>query len=349
VTLDCYTSLQALPPSARALLDGPGREDLFTSAPWLESFTEAGMAQNAEPALVVLSDAGGQTQAILPCQRFPMPDSGPGHPSIASLTSFYSCDFRPIIPPGLDLPEVAFALGREIARVLRREPVVRFDSLDETHPSTGPFLKGLASSGRASLRYDHFGRWHEDLGSGGIDAYLAARDGALREIIRRKGARLLRDGAVMVIENDTARGIADYESVYAASWKEPEPFPAFQPALMRRLAAAGWLRLAILRLGDRPIAAQLWAVVNRRATVLKLAHDSAFDRYSPGTILTAFAIRTLIEQDGITGLDFGRGDDPYKRAWTSKRTQHIGVLSVDIMRRPLLVARHLVGEFAKLF
>ena len=51
-------------------------------------------------------------------------------------------------------------------------------------------------------------------------------------------------------------------------------------------------------------------VVAGTATVLKLAHDKAFDRASPGTVLTGFAIRTLMENDGIGMLDFGRGDDP---------------------------------------
>jgi len=60
-------------------------------------------------------------------------------------------------------------------------------------------------------------------------------------------------------------------------------------------------------------------------------------------VLTAFAIRRLMENDGITLLDFGRGDDTYKRGWATNRTPHIGVLSVDIARRPMLVARHLLG------
>lgn len=351
--LDCYQSLRELPQSARELLDCPGREDLFTSAPWFESFIEAGMATGAEPAFFVLSDKGGRPQAMLPCQRLlaSSGDRSPGNPAVASLTSFYSCGFRPLVRPESDLPSAVLALGKEIARSLRPEPVVRFDSLDATHPSTEPFLAGLALPGRAVLRYDHFGRWRESLAGRTFDAYLGTRDGALREIIRRKSAHLARDGAVLTIagESDLARGIADYEAVYAASWKEPEPFPAFQPTLMQQLAAAGWLRLAICRFEDRPIAAQLWTVVEKRATVLKLAHDRAFDRYSPGTVLTAFAIRTLIERDGITALDFGRGDDAYKRAWASERVQHIGVLWVDVTRRPFLLARHLAGDLARRF
>src|SRR5262249_56488461 len=112
---------------------------------------------------------------------------------------------------------------------------------------------------------------------------------ALREVVRRKGNRLARDGGTLtlVAASDVEKGIADYEAVYARSWKEPEPFPNFQPALMRALAQAGWLRLALCAVEGEPIAAQLWVVVGGRATVLKLAHDKAFHRLSPGTLLTA--------------------------------------------------------------
>ncbi|MDB5397013.1 MAG: hypothetical protein JWM91_4519 [Rhodospirillales bacterium] len=199
------------------------------------------------------------------------------------------------------------------------------------------------------VRYAHFGRWWESVEGRSFADYLSARDGALREVIRRKGAKLEREGAAFALTGtdstavEVARSIADYEAVYAASWKEAEPFRGFQPTLMRNLASAGWLRLATCRLNGRPIATQLWVVVGRTATVLKLAHDRQFDKQSPGTLLTAFAIRTLMEGEGIASIDFGRGDDAYKRAWATNRTAHVGVLSIDIKRRPMLVARHLVG------
>jgi hypothetical protein len=345
--LACYGALADLPPAARTLLDAAGRETLFASRPWFESLIGAGLQIGSAPALFVLPDPAGVPLALLPCQRFtgPEADRGPGLPRVASLTSFYSCDYRPGLRPDAEIPEAAFALGRGVARALAGEAVVRFDSLDPGQPWLEPFLDGLSRPGRALLRYDHFGRWWEPLDGRNFDAYFGAREGALREIVRRKGNRLAKEGATLAIvaRDDLARGIADYETVYARSWKEHEPFPDFQPLLMRKLADAGWLRLALCRLGDRPVAAQLWVVVDGRATVLKLAHDQEFDRYSPGTVLTAFAIRTLMAEDRITTLDFGRGDDAYKRAWTTRRTAHVGILWTSLARRPLLAARHLAG------
>jgi CelD/BcsL family acetyltransferase involved in cellulose biosynthesis len=336
VTLDCFPQL---PPAADALFASAGRERLFTSKPWFEAFLAAGLEPGAEPLFFILNGQGGP-RALLPCQRL-----AKGDPSVSSLTSFYSCDFRPLIAAD----DAAFDLGMAAADRLAGEAVFGFDSLDTEWAGLEPFLQGLARPGRALLRYAHFGRWWEEMRGRSFDEYLAARDGALREVVRRKTARLEREGSALTIVGpgstaaEIEAGIADYETVYAVSWKEPEPFPEFQPTLMRRLAEAGWLRLALLHVKGEPVAAQLWTLLGGTATVLKLAHDQRFDKDSPGTVLTAFAIRALMAESVVERLDFGRGDDSYKRGWTTRRTLHIGVRSVSLARRPLTVLRHVAG------
>ena len=114
------------------------------------------------------------------------------------------------------------------------------------------------------------------------------------------------------------------------SWKPFEPFPHFDAALMQTTAAAGLLRLGVLRDPQgEPMAAQYWIVSGSLATLVKLAHDEAARAASPGTALTALMIRHLIEVDGIRGLDFGRGDDGYKQLWVAQRAQRIGLVLTD--------------------
>jgi CelD/BcsL family acetyltransferase involved in cellulose biosynthesis len=120
-------------------------------------------------------------------------------------------------------------------------------------------------------------------------------------------------------------GIAGYLDVYRRSWKVPEPFPDFDAALLRAAAAAGVLRLGLLWRHAEAVAAQYWIVSHGQAAVLKLAHDEAHRALSPGTVLTAWMIRGLIEE-GVQALDFGRGDDPYKQLWTTQRRRRIGVV-----------------------
>ncbi len=66
--------------------------------------------------------------------------------------------------------------------------------------------------------------------------------------------------------------------------------------------------------------------------VLKLAHDEAFKPASPGTVLTAAMLRRLLDDERVSEIDFGRGDDPYKRQWASQRRQRIGLLLVNPLR-----------------
>jgi len=145
------------------------------------------------------------------------------------------------------------------------------------------------------------------------------------------------------------QGIASFETVYASSWKDPEPFPAFNAALMRATAGLGILRLGVWSVADRAVAAQFWIVERGRATVLKLAHDEAYKALSPGTVLTALMLRHILDHETIREIDFGRGDDPYKRGWAGQRRQRVG-LSILNPRRIgglLALARHDLGRLRR--
>jgi CelD/BcsL family acetyltransferase involved in cellulose biosynthesis len=146
--------------------------------------------------------------------------------------------------------------------------------------------------------------------------------------------------------NDLETGIDAFESVYARSWKEPEPFPLINPAQMRAAASLGALRLGVWWIDGTVAAAQFWIVRHGQATVLKLAHDEAFKTHSPGTVLTAWMIRHMIENEAVTALDFGRGDDPYKRDWVANRRQRIGLVLINPLtpRGLLALAHHGLGR-----
>jgi CelD/BcsL family acetyltransferase involved in cellulose biosynthesis len=178
----------------------------------------------------------------------------------------------------------------------------------------------------------------------------------LRSTLARKLSRAARALAFEPVEAPGAAleaGIAAYGEVRARSWKPDEPFPDFDAALLRVAAGLGLLRLGILRdRGDgTALAAQYWILDRgrRRATVLKLAHDTARRADSPGTVLTALMIRRLLEQDGVAELDFGRGDDEYKQLWVGIRRQRIGLVLADPLHPAGLVAllRQAVGRLRR--
>jgi hypothetical protein len=239
------------------------------------------------------------------------------------------------------------------ARFCRSFPTTRLDALDQAVAEE--VALGCRAAGMAVARFDHFGNWHEDVAGMDWAAWLARRPGASRETIRRRTRRAekLADARVTLFDsgNDLASGIAAFESVYARSWKEPEPYPAFNPAQISAAGLLGLARLGIWWIGDTAVAAQFWIVEHGRATVLKLAHDEAFKAHSPGTVLTAWMIRHMIEHEHVSGLDFGRGDDPYKQGWVADRRQRMGLMLINprFPRGMIALSRHTMGRIKARF
>lgn len=143
--------------------------------------------------------------------------------------------------------------------------------------------------------------------------YWVDRPGALRETVRRKS----RKGEVnlrLVTQFSQADWDA-YEAVYKLSWKPGEGSPDFLRDWGRMEAEAGRLRLGIAEIGGQPVAAQFWTVESGTAYIHKLAHDERFRKQSPGTLLSVAMFEHVIDRDGVSLIDFGTGDDPYKRDW----------------------------------
>ena len=60
-------------------------------------------------------------------------------------------------------------------------------------------------------------------------------------------------------------------------------------------------------------------------------------------------IRYLSQSETLSELDFGRGDDEYKKLWATQRRQRVGVVLAN-PRRPsgaLFLARHATGAVAR--
>jgi hypothetical protein len=317
-------SIDALPDAARALFGNT----LFESEAWYRTVLAAALPQGSRGVFV------GIFEGQRPLALFPMLQQGR---VISALTTPYTCLWQPLLAPGAD----ATAIGRAFGRWCRRQGTTRLDALNLAAAPWPDLLAGIRAAGLAPLPFDHFGNWRSTEAALGWEAYLARRPGKLREALRRRTKRLLADGAAFRVVHTPAEletGIAAYETVYAASWKQPEPFPRFNAALMRACAAAGILRLGLLEQASAVLAAQIWILQDATAIVLKLAHDESRKAASPGTVLTGLMIRHLLDKEGVTELDFGRGDDEYKQSWAETRLLRHGVVLANPYRGGGIIA-----------
>jgi CelD/BcsL family acetyltransferase involved in cellulose biosynthesis len=331
-----------------------GADDFCLGWAWFEAFA-ATVLGNGERLAIAGVEADAPPGMPLACLVGRHRERDPaffGARSFTSLSNYYTLRYAPVVDGG----DSRAALAGLIEGLRARRPryaVLHFEPLAADAALSDDLAVALRRAGLLTRRYFRFGNWYGDTHGLSFRDYLARRPAALRNTFRRNSARLAGAGAVrfaMVQDGcSVADALARYEQVYAASWKRSEPYPAFMRRLATSLAAAGALRLGLLYVHDRPVAAQIWLVQRGRAMLYKLAHDRAFDALSPGTVLTMRMLERLLDEEHVSELDLGAGDDPYKRLWASRRRERIGLVAFDPLtwRGALGAFRHIAGGVVK--
>ena len=222
-----------------------------------------------------------------------------------ALRCWYSLRFGLIGNPG----------GAEaIARALRKR-LSQLEILPLEHPE--PLAGAFRRAGWATFVSPATASWRIDTAGQDFTAYWASRPGKLRNTAQRKARAAALDVEIHKAFDEEAW--TAYESVYAASWKPEEGSPAFFRALAEQEGAAGHLRLGIARKDGVPLAAQLWLVENGTAWIHKLAYREEAKALSPGTVLSMAMFRSALDEDRVARIDYGTGDEPYKRDWMGGR------------------------------
>lgn len=173
--------------------------------------------------------------------------------------------------------------------------------------------------------------WRMKTAGMSFEAYWAARPARLRNTAERKGKAAALD--IVIHDRFDQAAWSAYEEVYQASWKPSEGSPAFLRALAEMEGSAGTLRLGIARHEDRPVAAQMWLIEDKVATIHKLAYAEDAKALSPGTLLSMAMFRRALDTDQVEAIDFGLGDDAYKADWIGGRTPMERLVAYDL-RRP---------------
>jgi CelD/BcsL family acetyltransferase involved in cellulose biosynthesis len=171
----------------------------------------------------------------------------------------------------------------------------------------------------------------------GFEEFLARRTPNFRSAVRRGERRLARRHQVRFRLSDSTTLDADLEALFRlheARFGEQSAFgggrTAFHRAFARQAHERGWLRLWILELDGRPVAAQYGFRFGGVEAFYQSGRNPELRRESLGMTLLSHAIRAAADE-GIREFSLLRGHEPYKYRFA---TDDRGLDSVCVTRGP---------------
>jgi Acetyltransferase (GNAT) domain len=341
VNVRTFDDLGSLPASYVAFLQQVGRQQFFLGFDWFQNLIATALEPEAKVRIYAVEDGAGAPQVVL-CTRTPAGQNGstlgfpPPRASLASLTNFQTPVFGVCSLSGQPHDPAAFtALTQHLATESPRWSVIDFNYMDQNAPAFRLLVAALRNAGLVVQPYFHCNEWYEQTEGLTYREYLNARSPAAHKAIqnyarkRRKLEKNARLRFALYRSIDIEQPLLDYQRVYAASWKDPEPYPAFVPGLWAAAAKAGGLRMGILYLDEEPVASEVAIVTGGRAAMVKTAYDQRRRDLSVGSIVIASVIEHLLDVDKVSEISFGPFDAPYKAHWVSQTRELHGIAAFD--------------------
>lgn len=278
-----------------ALLAAPGAQAPFDRLDWWQ-----GLVGVCDLFPLIAVARQGKERGVMPLLR-------KGR-QVHCLTNWYNFRVRPLFTEGADRAAMLNAFAADLAA---ETPHLVLSALPDEHGEATALAKALRQAGWVTFIEQCDVNHVLPVNGRSYAEYLAARPGPVRTTLKRKASKV----AVTIERHFNPESWTTYEAIYAQSWKGEEGNPWFLRRFAEQEGAAGRLRLGLARAEGEPVAAQFWTVEHGTAFIHKLAHTEASRPLSPGTTLTAALFEQVIDRDGVELVDFGTGDDPYKRDW----------------------------------
>lgn len=277
------------------LLSAPCARAPFDRIEWWQGLVEhCGIL----PLIAVAQD--GNQRAVLPLMR----DAR----KVRLLSNWYNFRTAPLFSSGANRTALLHELASDLPG---QSPHLILSGLPDEAGEATALAAALRNSGWFVITEKCDVNHVLHVGERSFAEYLASRPGQLRTTLKRKAGKV----EVQLATWFDPGLWAEYEAVYAASWKPEEGSPAFLRAFAEAEGAAGRLRMAVARSGGKVVAAQFWTVEAGTAFIHKLAHTEDSKPLSPGTTLSAALFEQVIDRDKVGLVDFGTGNDGYKRDW----------------------------------
>lgn len=346
-----YDGLDRVPESCRQLFQRAGQHNVFLSWEWFANFSATVVESEDLVRVYTVRESGlsGEVRGaiVLWLQRRHVSLFAPR--VLQGLSNYYTAYFGPLWEGQQDdINEFAETLVRALLEDRNEWDMLDLRPLDLEAPVCRALVKALGEHKVPTQTHCCFGNWYLPIGGRSFEQYVQGLPKVLRKNIPYQTRRLERSFKVEIRLStggeDLEVILRDYELVYNSSWRSGEAYPEFVRGLAWSAAREGWLRLCVLYIDGKPIAAQFWIVQKRIGLIYKVCYDEQYAKYSVGTVLTAHMIRHAIDIDRVTEIDFLSGDDGYKKDWMSHRRERWSILAFNrTSGRGVIQAMHHIG------
>jgi CelD/BcsL family acetyltransferase involved in cellulose biosynthesis len=332
--------LEAIAPEWRGLAELRGNP--FLTPDWAINWFEH-YGDQATPLIVVVRGEGGGVKGVLPLAL-----RTAGRPRTCGFAGANVGDvFHPACRPGDEL-NVASAAGDALQSSDSAWTAMALEHVEEA----GPWIDALRAGAGRSLRA--FPRGAAELPVIGLaeygdwETYLAGRSSHLRKRLRQM-ERKLADGRELRVRRTQApaeleRDFGTFFDLHDQRWSgkassslATDRSRAFLGDFAAAALDCGWLRLWLLELDGRAVAAWYGWRLGERYAFYNGGFDPELSKLSPGLVLLARVIEAAFEE-GAQSFDFLLGDESYKSRFADGARSAVDVTLAPRIPHPTGVA-----------
>jgi CelD/BcsL family acetyltransferase involved in cellulose biosynthesis len=327
-TIDDVARFEALRDEWEELLNDSSSDCIFLSWEWLFTWWRC-MAEDRRLRLILVRDSG-RLIAIAPLALRP--------PRWKRLLPFPALEFLGSGCVGSDYLDLIIRRGEEsrvlsaLAGCLAGGAAVDFSQTRADGSRAAELARELESGGWEIRRTPTDLCPYIDLQGQTWDSYLSSLGPAHRYNLRRRLRNLQSKWRfsfeLAVTEEQRAAGLREVIALHGLRWRSrgesgvfgnPD-MVAFHEEFSRLALGRGWLRLYVLRLDGKAVAA--WYGFNYRGVVsyYQGGFDPAFYKHSVGLVMMGLAIKAALDEQALA-YDFLRGDESYKSLWTCRERE----------------------------
>jgi len=334
-----FSKWEELPKSAGELFEEKEEESIFFSKIWFQLLLKDNLNKN-ETLFLACVIKNEKVIALLP-----MIKNQDSH--LKSLRHLYTSLFTILIKKDPSQEIFDCLVGGLDSLSIKS---IKIDPIDESDENIKKLKKSLDFFGYISYQHFLFFNWVHLNENRTFESYEKLMPSRLRNTIHRKYRKLKQEAKLEILiysKHDIKKALEDYHYIHQRSWKAKELFKDFLNNMVFNFSEKNWLRVGVLYINDKPAAAQIWTICHFKASIFKLVYDEKWKHYSPGSVLTSYMIRNMIETEKVKEIDFLYGNDSYKKDWMSHRRIRQSLYSAKLVSKNLFLRNFI--NFIKIY